>query len=263
MYGEDALTRLSSMSAFEIPRVTPQRAKLWLAENPGYRADVSVFGDRMYDCFSRRTAQTSITCLGRTDLLYSSGQTDNNIYLILSGRVKISTISMAGKECLVGIVAERDLIGETCLLMAQRPETTTAMAPTMIQRIPRHHFLRGLTEEGLFEDYLRYLTARLIERQQLITQLVTANSEKRLAAILLWLAEKLGTRHKDTILIRQRITQTELSEMVGTTRSRIGHFLKKFHAWGMVGPNRDRVLTIHENRLHAYLAGRVGQDWRP
>lgn len=218
-----------------------------------YRGNHSTFGDRLLECLLRNGARTSLVRLTRNDVVYSCGQTDNNVFLILSGLVKTSTIAACGKECLVDMFTGRDLIGEACLLTSERLETATAMAPTVVRRIARGHFLDVLAAEGLLEECLRYLTGRLFERQQMITQLVTADSEKRLAAILLWLAGKLGIRRGHTIVVEHRITQAELSEMVGTTRSRIGHFLKKFRNLGLINHNPDATLVIHEERLHAYL----------
>jgi hypothetical protein len=87
----------------------------------------------------------------------------------------------------------------------------------------------------------------------MISDLVTAESEYRLAAVVLQLGRKLGTRHGELLLIGERITQEELAGMVGTTRSRIGFFLKRFRAAGLVRRPKHGFLIVHEGRLMDYL----------
>lgn len=87
----------------------------------------------------------------------------------------------------------------------------------------------------------------------MITDFVTADSEYRLAAILLNVTRKMGRRSGPLLILDARITQEELSGMVGTTRSRIGFFLKRFIDSGMVLRSREGVLAVHEQRLDDFM----------
>lgn len=111
-----------------------------------------------------------------------------------------------------------------------------------------------LSDAGLREEFVLYLARRLSEQQQMITGLVTEDSEYRLAAVLLNLGCKIGKRENHRLRIEQRITQEELSSMVGTTRSRVGYFLKRFRAAGLVERAGDSCLVVDEPRLRTFMA---------
>jgi CRP/FNR family cyclic AMP-dependent transcriptional regulator len=215
------------------------------------------FGNRLLICFHQNAHLTTTMRLRKNEGPYMCGQRDGNVYLIESGRVKTTTLSRFGKECLLGIYTREDVFGELCLLEAERYETATAMVPTVLRRIPIAHFLSIMADEGLVHDFLRYLTSRLHEQQQVITHLVTADSEQRLAATLLRLAQKLGTPRSGWVRIDQRITQEELSEMVGTTRSRVGYFLKRFRNDQLIRTTGDNRIIIDEVRLGQYVEARL------
>jgi CRP/FNR family cyclic AMP-dependent transcriptional regulator len=187
--------------------------------------------------------------------IYSSGDPDDNLYVIVRGQVKTVAHTPQGKDCLLDIYTRDDIIGESCLMDAERRETAVTMQSSTVCRIPRDQFLAALEERDLRRECLRFLTARLSERTEWITQLVTADSEQRLALVLLRLGRRLGCAAPGgQVRIERRITQTELAEMVGTTRSRIGHFLKRFRELGLIRATPDRHLTIDEPRLADYVA---------
>lgn len=238
------------------------RGGVWTVSAPGTRrtspatgplSQWSRFGERMRACGMWEPTRSTIVRLEKNDVLYTCGQVDDNLYLIRFGRIKTSTVSRCGKGCLVDIYSKDDLLGESCLTLPERAEAATAMTTTLVAKIPRANFLDRLAEEDLLEDCLGYLSSRLVERQQMITHLVTTDSERRLAATLLWLGSKLGVRQGTMLFIEQRITQAELAEMVGTTRSRVGYFLKNFRSSGLVSTQTGCPMTLHVDRLQSYL----------
>jgi len=107
---------------------------------------------------------------------------------------------------------------------------------------------------ALFEGFVRYLAARIAEQQQVIANLVTVDSEQRLGQTLLHLADTLGKKNQQSTRVELKISHDELSEMVGTTRPRISLFMQRFRNLGLIEPNREHVLIIHENKLTDYLA---------
>jgi CRP/FNR family transcriptional regulator, cyclic AMP receptor protein len=129
------------------------------------------------------------------------------------------------------------------------------MSPSTLRRIMNSRVMAALADEGLRDDFVRYFAGRLAEQQQLILELVTGDSKHRLAAVLLHLARKLGRRDANLLSMQERITQEELASMVGTTRSRVGYFLKQFHHAGFVEKSRGVFLVVNEDRLEDYLAG--------
>lgn len=211
--------------------------------------------------FTRRL-RTALDCRAKQDLvrlprgrvLYRCGEVSNSLYLVESGRIKTASFSPCGKGCLLDIYAPGEVVGECCLHGAERTDTATAMAPTLLRRIPKERFLQILVECELLDQWMGYLAARLSTQQRLITLLVTVESEQRLAVILLRLARKLGIPQGELIRVDERITQQELAEMVGTTRSRVGLFLKRFRDSGYIGSSTlASPLVVHEGRLADYV----------
>jgi CRP/FNR family cyclic AMP-dependent transcriptional regulator len=187
------------------------------------------------------------------EALYTCGSKNHNIYFIESGYAKVLMLSQNARQCLLDICSQGDMVGESCLQGAERAETVIAMTPCVLRVLPRAEFLDLIFQHKLVEDSLQYLAAKLLEQQQIVSHFVTADSEGRLAATLLRLARKLGRRHEGGLTIDEKITQEELAEIVGTTRSRIGYFLKRFRTAGLIEVPSQAALRINEARLDEYL----------
>jgi CRP/FNR family transcriptional regulator, cyclic AMP receptor protein len=212
------------------------------------------FCQRLRTCLPVRSIHIRLLA---NEALYICGAEDDNVYLIESGCVKILMLCRDGKECLLDICTEGDIVGESCLLCAERMETIIAMTPSVIKAIPRTQFLESIFNNGLVEESLKYLVSKLSDQQQIITHFVTADSEQRLAATLLRLARKLGKRHEGKLWIDERITQEELAGIVGTTRSRVGYFLKRFRTARLIEATSQSFLLINEEMLDEYVQTRV------
>lgn len=184
--------------------------------------------------------------------LYSWGDTGDWLYLIQRGWVKSMTWSWEGKPCLLGINGPADLLGVSGFLTGQRTETVMTKTPAQIRVIARDQFHQILADQGLRTAWHDYLTSRIADQQEALTYFVTLDSEHRLAATLLRLARKFGVQAENGLRINCRMTQDELAQMVGTTRSRIGYFLKCFEGKKII-EKRSSVLVVYEDRLVDYL----------
>lgn len=192
--------------------------------------------------------------VARREIVYGCLERDRSIYLIERGQVKAIVPSREGKECLLDIYSVGEVFGELCLVGESRTEMVSAMTPVVLHRIPAAQVVAAMEDAGLRDEMVRHMASRLFERQQLIAGLVTEDSEYRLAAVLLHLGQKLGRREEHLLRIQEKITQEELSAMVGTTRSRVGYFLKRFRDAGLVNRGRDCFMAIHEPRLQNFIA---------
>ncbi|WP_434739711.1 Crp/Fnr family transcriptional regulator [Micromonospora sp. SH-82] len=186
--------------------------------------------------------------------VYNSGDHDLRIYLVEVGQIKTTASSTDGKQCLLSIHTRGDTFGELSLLGMPREETATAMRDSVVRRINSAKLLETIChDEELSWHFNRFLMARLRDQQQTIMQLVTMDSEHRLAATLLRLGRKLGRELAGGRQIEARITQEDLASMVGTTRSRVGLFLKHFRRASLVDQQPGGYLVINEPALVAYL----------
>ncbi len=192
--------------------------------------------------------------LAKHDHVYTCGDDDPVVYFIESGQVKILLLSPEGKECLLAIHTAGDIFGESSLAgQGVRLDTAVAMQDVVLKQIPCRSFLSTLKRESMLEGLVQYMVLRIAEQQDVITSLLTANSEQRLAMTLLHLARRLGKNDPRSVLIQQKISHEELAEMVGTTRPRIGTFLKRFRELGLVELSSERCLIVKERKLREYL----------
>jgi CRP-like cAMP-binding protein len=213
------------------------------------------FKQQLRDSLQRETQNSNAVKIARHANVYSCGDTDEHVYFIESGEIKLLILSSQGKECILAIHTAGDIFGELCLSgLGARVETATAMKQTMVKQIPSSQFLVRLSRDSLIEGFVRYLAVRIADQQQVIANLVTVDSEQRLGQTLLQLARTMGKKDPRSIRIELKISHRELSEMVGTTRPRISVFMQRFHNLGLIETNRDRFLIIKENKLTAYLA---------
>jgi CRP/FNR family cyclic AMP-dependent transcriptional regulator len=189
---------------------------------------------------------------------YLNSDQAEKVYFIESGQVKLLTYSLDGKECLLCILTAGDTFGELCLAGAgQRQETAAAMIDTTLIGIPCASFFPHLVNHSLVEGYVQYLAMRVADQQQVIANLIMADSEYRLGETLLRLARQLGRQELGSKRIEQKITHEELAQMVGTTRPRVSKFMLKFRNLGLISISPKHSLLINEKKLAAYLAQSV------
>lgn len=186
--------------------------------------------------------------------VYNAGDEDKMVYFIESGQIKLLIPSPQGKECLLDIYSSGDIFGELSLAaLGSRVETATAMEETLLRRIPCAQLFALFTNDSMLQGFVQYLVVRIADQQQTIANLVTADSERRLAKTLLRLARKLGKKDIRSILIEHKISHQELSEIVGTTRPRISEFMQRFRRLGLIETNAEHYLIVKERKLTEYL----------
>jgi CRP-like cAMP-binding protein len=212
------------------------------------------YRESIRELLRRESANYRIVKLARHQHVYTCGDRDSSVYLIESGQVKVLAPSHDGKECVIAVYAPGDFFGERSLCgQIFRSETVITMRNTTLRQVPSSHLLAVLRREPALGAFIQYLVARLVEKEEMITSLLTAKSEQRLAMTLLRLSRRLGKQGPCSTHIEHRFSQEELAEMVGTTRSRIGLFLKRFRSYGLIELTEKRHLIIRESKLREYL----------
>jgi len=182
----------------------------------------------------------------------SQGDPAKGVKYIQKGGVKLSVVNEVGKEAVVAILGPGDFFGEGCL--AGQPvcmATATAVTPTSILFIEKSEMIRVLHVEHAFSDrFISHMLTRNIRiEEDLIDQLFNS-SEKRLARTLLLLA-RYGKESQPQKLL-PKVSQEMLSEMIGTTRSRVNFFMNKFRKLGFIQYNNGG-LQINTSLLSVVL----------
>jgi CRP/FNR family transcriptional regulator, cyclic AMP receptor protein len=180
--------------------------------------------------------------------IFSQGDQADAIFFIQSGKVKITVLSVAGKEAVIAVLGARSFLGEGALVgQPLRISTAMVLAPSCIFRIEKVSMLRALHEQvELSEKFIAALLVRNIDLEEDLCDQLFNHSEKRLARVLL----KLARLREHDVAPDARIpllSHETLAEMVGTTRSRITHFMNKFRTMGLIDYNGE--LTVRTELL--------------
>jgi CRP-like cAMP-binding protein len=170
----------------------------------------------------------------RGEVIFTQGDPCDHVLYIQKGSVKLSVLSKAGRQAVVAMLGAGEFFGEGCLAgQPFRMGSATATVASTILRVEKPEMVRLLHEQHALSDrFISHMLARNIRiEQDLIDQLFNS-SEKRLARTLLLLA-RYG-KHDSPIREIPPVSQATLAEMIGTTRSRVNFFMKKFQRLGFI-----------------------------
>ena len=175
----------------------------------------------------------------REDVIFSQGDEANAVFYIQSGKIKLTVVSKRGKEAVVAILHEASFFGEGSLAgQPLRMSTASAMQRSTMIRVEKVAMMELLHEDKVFaERFLAYLLGRNIRMEADLVDHLFNSSEKRLARLLLLLAN-FGQESKPIPLIA-KMSQETLAEMIGTTRSRVSYFLNRFRGLGFIDYDGD------------------------
>jgi CRP/FNR family transcriptional regulator, cyclic AMP receptor protein len=183
--------------------------------------------------------------------IFAQGDLADSVFYIQRGKVKLSVVATSGKEATIGILSEENFFGEGCLTgQPRRICSATAMTDCTVMRIDKKSMMEVIHQERAFSDmFVAYLLTRNIRYEEDLVDQLFNSSEKRLARVLLLLAQ-FGKDGKPEVAI-PKISQETLAEMVGTTRGRINFFMNRFRKLGFVRYNGE--LEVHSSLLSVVL----------
>ena len=188
-------------------------------------------------------------------VVFSQGDAGDAVFYIQKGRAKLTVVSEQGKEAVIAVLGAGEFFGEGCLAgQAQRIATVTAMTDCVIARLEKAAILRLIHQEPAFSEmFIAHLLGRTIRVEADLVDQLFNSSEKRLARMLLLLAN-FGKEAKPEPIIA-KISQETLAEMIGTTRSRVSFFMNKFRKLGFIEYNGsiEGGIEVHSSLLNAVL----------
>ena len=186
----------------------------------------------------------------RGQTIYAQGDATDALFVIQKGRVKLSVKSQAGREATLDILGEEDFVGKDSIAgHSSRTASARAMTDCSLLRITKKAMMLALTKQvKLANMFWAYVLSRNIRYQQDLVDQRCSLSEKRLARILLLLAHFDADGSPETVI--PRISHETLAEMVGTTRSRVCFFMRKFRESGFIyyAP-KSKLLRVHQTLL--------------
>jgi CRP-like cAMP-binding protein len=187
----------------------------------------------------------------KEEAVFSQGDVADAVFYIQKGKVKVSVVSEQGKEAVIAMLAMGDFFGEGCLAgQTRRMATAATMTDCVILRIEKAAIVRLIhTETAFSELFIAHLLGRAIRVESDLVDQLFNSSEKRLARLLLLLAN-FGKEGRPEPIIA-KISQETLAEMIGTTRARVSFFMNKFRKLGFIHYNGG--IEVHSSLLNVVL----------
>ncbi|WGJ15567.1 Crp/Fnr family transcriptional regulator [Methylocapsa sp. D3K7] len=185
------------------------------------------------------------------EIVFSQGDPADAVFYIQKGKIKITVVSQQGKEAVVAIQGTNEFFGEGCLAsQVQRIATVRTMTESVIVRLEKAAILRVIHQEPAFSEmFIAHLLGRTLRVEADLVDQLFNSSEKRLARLLLLLAN-FGKEGKPEPIIA-KISQETLAEMIGTTRSRVSFFMNRFRKLGFIHYNGG--IEVHSSLLNLVL----------
>jgi len=187
----------------------------------------------------------------KDEILFAQGDPADAVFYIQKGKVKITVVSEQGKEAVVAVLGADEFVGEGCLAgQAQRIANVAAMTDSVIMRLEKAAVVNVIHQEPAFSEmFIAHLLARTIRVEADLVDQLFNSSEKRLARMLLLLAN-FGKEGSPAPMIA-KISQETLAEMIGTTRSRVSFFMNRFRKLGFIKYNGG--IEVHSSLLNVVL----------
>jgi CRP/FNR family cyclic AMP-dependent transcriptional regulator len=197
--------------------------------------------------------------LGRTiielkpkETFFCQGDRADSVFYLQKGRARVTVVSQRGKEATITLLSTGEFVGEESLaaIVGLHMATATAVTTCTALKISRNEMIRVMHDEPAFADiFLKFLLSRSMRTQADLVDQLFNSSEKRLARILLLMAEFGKPGEPETFI--PPITQETLADMIGTTRSRVSFFMNRFRKLGFVSYNGR--IQVHKSLLNVVL----------
>lgn len=186
-------------------------------------------------------------------VICAQGLPDDALFYIEQGWIKLSIVSPSGKDAVLALRGADNFFGTRSLIGGhRRGAAATTLTECSLVRITRSAAIRLLRSEPDFAEMLAtYLALQNQRDEDSLTDHLMHHSERRLARALLRLADGA---EEDRAVISIRVSQADLASMVGTTRSRVSHFMNKFRRQGLITYSRQGHVTVHKALLQTLLS---------
>jgi CRP-like cAMP-binding protein len=240
----DAATCRSRSNKVFLGKVKLRKPETKPRRKPKLPFDLNVF-------LTKANGGRTIAKYRTNDRIFVQGEPADALFYIKEGKVKLSVLSKQGKEAVVAILGDGDFFGEGCLAgQPVRIATAIALSASSLMKVEKSIVQRLLHQEPSFSEmFVAHLLSRNIKIEEDLVDQLFNSSEKRLARVLLLLAN-FGKEGKPEPVI-PKISQETLAGIVGTTRSRVSFFMNRFRKLGFIHYNGG--LQVHSSLLNVVL----------
>ena len=201
----------------------------------------------------------SVVELKARQTFFRQGDSADAVFYLIKGRVKISVASSNAKQATITFLSSKDFVGEESLagIPGLRLATAAAVSECSALRIERSEMIRVMHDEPAFADiFMKFLLARSMRTQADLVDQLFNSSEKRLARVLLIMAEYGKPGEPETCI--PHVTHDTLASMIGTTRSRVSFFMNRFRKLGFISYNGR--IQVHRSLLNIVLLDQLPES---
>jgi CRP-like cAMP-binding protein len=191
-------------------------------------------------CLRSPSIGSIIVRLKKRDVVFYQAMPADCVFYLLNGRVKLTALSVEGREATIALMRTGDFLGEECITGSRHQRATTAIAISecTVLRTERKAMLEVLRRDTqFFNFFLSFIVSRNMRMQEDLIDRLFHTSEKRLARVLLLLAGFDSS--EQTEIVVPKVSQETLAEIVGTTRSRVSSFMNSFRKQGLIDYHGD------------------------
>jgi CRP/FNR family transcriptional regulator, cyclic AMP receptor protein len=189
--------------------------------------------------------------VSRGEVIFAEGEPGDSLYIVLSGKVKVSRRAQDGRENMLAVMGPSELIGELSLF-DPGPRTATALAitDTRLAKLKQSMLRPWITQHPEIALQLLHVLARRLRRtNDIVADLIFTDVPGRVAKNLLQMAKKFGAREGDRIRVTHDLTQEELAQLVGASRETVNKALADFVHRGWIQLQGKSVVVLDEDRL--------------
>jgi CRP-like cAMP-binding protein len=203
-------------------------------------------------------AATTTRRLAARELLCHKGDPASQVYVVMSGRLKVTSTSKEGDEVVLNLLDAGEVVGDLALLVGgQRTASVTALEPSELLVLERREFLRFLREHpDAAVELLAVLAERVVRLSEYVEDTIFLGVAARIAKKLLLLAEQFGDEGDDGVVVSLRLSQSDLANFIGTSRETVNKQIRAWSEEGIVDMESGSI-TIHKRDELERLAGLV------
>lgn len=203
------------------------------------------------EAFAALTEEITEVDLSRGSALFYEGDPGDQLYFIVSGKIKLGRTASDGRENLVAIMGPGEIFGEMALFdPSPRSTSATAVSEARLAGLKHENLRKVITRSPeVSAQLLQALARRLRRTNENLADLVFSDVPGRVAKALLDLADRFGRPATDGILVAHELTQEELAQLVGASRETVNKALAEFVQRGWIRLEARAVVILDLQRL--------------
>jgi CRP-like cAMP-binding protein len=182
--------------------------------------------------------------LNTGEFYFMQGDPADALFVLVEGRVKLSQSTADGQQVLLRILTPVALFGALTMTLTEQVPVSAETAQDSLALAWKKSDLMELVRRfpQLALNAMQFMSDTLLEFQDRYRQLATERVERRLARTILRLANQVGVKTAQGVLINLPLTRQDLAEMSGTTLFTVSRTLSQWEDQGLVLVGRERVV---------------------